>query len=79
MKSPTFSRRAALTTLIGVVGTSALPRSAESANAMESIARLEHEIDGRVGLAALDTANGRWLSHRADERFAMCSTDDWAE
>jgi beta-lactamase class A len=38
------------------------------------VAELEGEIGGRIGLAALNTADGRQLSHRADERFAMCST-----
>jgi beta-lactamase class A len=28
----------------------------------------------RLGVAALDTGNGRMLLHRADERFMMCST-----
>jgi beta-lactamase class A len=30
-----------------------------------------------VGVFALDTGNGRQISHRADERFAMCSTFKW--
>ncbi|HVY84580.1 MAG TPA: serine hydrolase [Caulobacterales bacterium] len=33
------------------------------------------ETDGmRLGVAALDTGSGHWITHRADERFAMCST-----
>jgi beta-lactamase class A len=32
---------------------------------------------GRIGVAALNTAAGAWLRHRADERFAMCSTFKW--
>lgn len=35
---------------------------------------IETEIGGRLGVAALDTGSGAWLRHRADERFAMCST-----
>jgi beta-lactamase class A len=35
---------------------------------------LEHAIGGRIGLGALDLGSGRRLTHRADERFAMCST-----
>src|SRR5215472_10047835 len=42
--------------------------------AMDSVADLEAEIGGRIGLAVLYTGDGRRLSHRADERFAMCST-----
>ena len=35
---------------------------------------LEQEAGGRLGVCAIDTASGRTLAHRADERFAMCST-----
>ena len=35
---------------------------------------LEAEINGRLGVAVLDTKTGMRAGHRADERFAMCST-----
>lgn len=35
-------------------------------------------MGGRLGVFALDTASGRALAHRPDERFAMCSTFKWA-
>ena len=38
------------------------------------LARLEKESGGRLGVAALNTADGRQLLHRADERFPFCST-----
>jgi beta-lactamase class A len=38
------------------------------------LAELERGVGGRLGVAALDTANGRRVSYRADERFPMCST-----
>jgi beta-lactamase class A len=38
------------------------------------LAPLEAESGGRVGVFALDLSSGRSLGHRADERFAMCST-----
>jgi beta-lactamase class A len=38
------------------------------------LARLEKEYGGRLGVAAFNTADGRQLLHRADERFPMCST-----
>jgi beta-lactamase class A len=41
-------------------------------------AAIEARIGGRVGVAALNTATGAWLGHRAQERFAMCSTFKWA-
>jgi beta-lactamase class A len=31
-------------------------------------------VGGRLGVAALDVASGRWLGHDADSRYAMCST-----
>ena len=37
-------------------------------------ARIEKEIGGRLGVAALDTRDGSMASYRADERFPMCST-----
>ncbi len=38
------------------------------------IADLEKDHGGRLGVCALDVATGRRIGHRADERFAMCST-----
>lgn len=35
---------------------------------------LEREFGGRLGVSAVDTGTGRQVSHRADERFLMCST-----
>jgi beta-lactamase class A len=37
-------------------------------------APLDARYGGRLGVAALDTGSGKRLGHRADERFAMCST-----
>jgi beta-lactamase class A len=45
---------------------------------MGSIADIEARVRGRVGVFALDTGSGRKVSHRPDERFAMCSTFKWA-
>src|SRR5476649_1773976 len=45
--------------------------------ATEPLAILESRIGGRIGVAALDTGNGKRLGHRGDERFAMCSTFKW--
>jgi beta-lactamase class A len=38
------------------------------------LADLERAHGGRLGACALDVATGRRIEHRADERFAMCST-----
>lgn len=40
----------------------------------ERIEALERRYNVVVGLSAVDVASGRWLAHRAEERFAMCST-----
>jgi beta-lactamase class A len=44
------------------------------AEAALRIAALEASHGGRLGVATLDIASGRRLTHRADERFPMCST-----
>jgi beta-lactamase class A len=38
------------------------------------LVQLEAASGGRLGVAALNTADGRRLLHRADERFPFCST-----
>ncbi|HEM8515389.1 TPA: class A beta-lactamase, partial [Burkholderia cepacia] len=35
---------------------------------------LESSVGGRLGVCAIDTASGRVIEHRADERFPFCST-----
>jgi beta-lactamase class A len=37
-------------------------------------AEIEQQMGGRLGVAALDTGNGRRIEYRAGERFPMCST-----
>lgn len=44
------------------------------ANAASRLAQLEREAGGRLGVAARHTGTGATLSHRADERFPLCST-----
>ena len=39
-----------------------------------AFARIESQSGGRLGVAALNTADGSRAGHRVDERFAMCST-----
>jgi beta-lactamase class A len=41
------------------------------------IAALERRHGGRLGVAIIDTGNGRRVAHRGDERFPMCSTFKW--
>ena len=40
----------------------------------KQIAAIEQRVGGRLGVAALDTGNGRRIEYRATERFPMCST-----
>ncbi len=40
----------------------------------QQLADLERRHGGRLGVAMLDTASQRLISHRGDERFALCST-----
>jgi len=42
--------------------------------AERALADLETRFGGRLGVFALDTGSGAAIGHRADERFAMCST-----
>ena len=46
----------------------------DSASLGRELARIEAEIDGRLGVAVHDTASGKRFGHRSDERFPMCST-----
>ncbi|KUZ68261.1 PEN family class A beta-lactamase, Bcc-type [Burkholderia ubonensis] len=53
----------------------ASPRANASAvGSATSLAELERAEGGRLGVHALDTATGRRVQHRADERFPFCST-----
>lgn len=42
-----------------------------------ALERIEAQRGGRIGVAAMDLQSGTFLGHRADERFAMCSTFKW--
>ena len=80
-----FPRRdlllATTSVLVAACASPAPPRSATTREAQQGadteLARIEASVGGRVGVFALDTASGRTLAHRADERFAMCSTFKW--
>ncbi|HUD42806.1 MAG TPA: class A beta-lactamase [Dokdonella sp.] len=52
----------------------AAPAVAPLALPRERLAELERADGGRLGVAVLDTADGRFAGWREDERFAMCST-----
>jgi beta-lactamase class A len=70
-----FSRR----TLIAIAAAAATAPVARATTALPlppatPFAALEKKSGGRLGVCVLDTATGKQLGHRTDERFAMCST-----
>ena len=66
--------------LLGAVATlvsaNVLAKDAAHAASVASseLAALERKSGGRLGVTILNTASGTQTGHRADERFAMCST-----
>ncbi len=52
----------------------ATPSRPQQAAFERRLAALEDGFDGRVGVFAIDTADGATLGRRADERFPMCSS-----
>jgi len=75
-----IDRRQVLTALSAVPALSLAGPAASAATARltsgisRGIAALEVRSGGRLGVAVLDTATGKTFGHRADERFALCST-----
>ncbi len=68
-----MSRRQAIVgTAAALVAAAAAARAAPAA--LAALSALEVRSRGRLGVAFLDTASGLKLSHRAGERFPMCST-----
>ncbi|MHB9839783.1 class A beta-lactamase [Paraburkholderia terrae] len=59
-----------------VIGVRAQPASSVSVNlaAREQFEQLEASSGGRLGVAALNTADGSYVGYRESERFPMCST-----
>jgi beta-lactamase class A len=49
-------------------------RAADASSAAARVAAIEAAAGGRLGVAVIGEAGTRRLAHRADERFAMCST-----
>lgn len=61
----------------GAIATVALFSASSFVAGAESepkIGKIEEDSGGRLGVFAFDTASGQTLSHRANERFPMCST-----
>ena len=76
------TRRTLLLGTLGLFGTGCAASSASEPAApdketLHALTTIETKTGGRLGVYALDTTTGRELAHRADERFAMCSTFKW--
>ncbi|MDP9898811.1 class A beta-lactamase [Variovorax ginsengisoli] len=56
----------------------ALACGARAGDAPDAVLQhIEAASGGRLGVSILDTASGRHVGYRADERFPMCSTFKW--
>ena len=60
--------------LLGAAFAAGAGAGAWAADAAAELAAAERASGGRMGLLVRDTASGARLTHRADERFPMCST-----
>lgn len=74
-----MQRREFLAVIGGAIGAAALARSPERSSGprgafAKSVAALERDARGRLGVTVLDTATGARFGWRQAERFAMCST-----
>ncbi len=69
-----ITRRAVLGAFASIALVPASRATASPADARQALAELESQNGGRLGVAALDTQSEMRIGHRADERFALCST-----
>lgn len=72
---PSPSRRTFLLAIASLPFATAWADSPYKPSIIETqLAALEKDLDGRLGIYALNTANGAQLGYRANERFPLCST-----
>lgn len=64
----------AMTTPFAGMSRHAFAASAASTAAQDALEKLERSANGRLGIVAFDTGNGKALEYRAGERFPFCST-----
>ncbi len=69
----TVSRREVLAAAASLILSSRGTR-AQHVSPEDALRDLERRAGGRLGVCGLDTASGRIIGNRLDERFAMCST-----
>jgi beta-lactamase class A len=63
-----------ITTPFALTTTARADDSTLAATAQAKLGHLEKTSGGRLGVCAIDTGSGVTITHRADERFPMCST-----
>jgi beta-lactamase class A len=59
---------------IATIWTSWVTQGDAAVTTQAKLTKLEQTLAGRLGVFALNTANGKQLSYRGDEYFPMCST-----
>ncbi|GAA0245491.1 class A beta-lactamase BlaC [Saccharothrix mutabilis subsp. mutabilis] len=62
------------TTTIAQIATTAPPTTTPAVEHHSRLYELESNFAARLGVYAVDTGSGATIAHRADERFAFCST-----
>ncbi|MGH8026146.1 MAG: class A beta-lactamase [Pseudoxanthomonas sp.] len=76
--TPDPARRTLLLALAGTASLApfggVLAAGKRHAGIQDRLEALERRHGGRLGVSILDTASGKRIGHRADERFPMCST-----
>lgn len=60
--------------LVGLSGLALVAAATPDAEASGEIAKIERTLGARIGLYGQTLSGDRRIGHRADERFAMCST-----
>ena len=63
--------------LLAACGTEIELNEPDIADAEARLAALEAASGGRIGVSAINLLTGVTLTHRGDERFAMCSSFKW--
>ena len=69
-----MQRHVFLTSTFAAIALHGATHADADAAASATLTAIEQRSGGRLGVYAFDTANGRALAHRANERFPMCST-----
>jgi beta-lactamase class A len=59
---------------VPMLGSAAAFAQGREEEVREELFALDRKHGGRLGVAILDSGNGRIVAHRGEERFAMCST-----